>query len=194
MAKHIFILLCYIGFSLILISCRAALVDNNTEQEITETDSSVNLSENDYQIFYGVWEICRVIPGGFKDDSKDPNQYLGNSFYFDVQEIRINDSTVIKSPSYKCTVIAREDYNQFLSRSHPYDESDVIIDCAPYLVYFTVSLQDTIVNSKSSLDNIWSEGFYIKDANTLIMNSSHGLLELKRTGFTSDYEAGFLYP
>ena len=166
------------------------LPENMPTQEIVPSKNDGIVPSEDYhQIFHGTWEITQFIPGGRFSEKDKAETLIGNFVEFSAERIAVNDTILIESPQYFCVLVATEDSHRFWKYFYPDDPSDVLNLESPYFAYIYVRKHFAASENESNNVLGYMRGFYIKDSETLVFDSSVGLLEMKRLSYLEGYES-----
>lgn len=166
---------------------------DNREQEHSRTVLDDTISANAgsamyHQLFFGTWEVSAYIPGGRFSNQEKAETYIGIVIEFSDTYINVDSETVL-TPKYSCTLVETKDRHDFWGYYFPNEDADVLDLDAPYFAY--VYLDNVEEMRQFSDDNIlhYMNGFYIKDAETLVFDGGFGLLEMRRISYPEDYES-----
>lgn len=159
---------------------------SETPQETTATN--LTPEPNYSQLFYGSWKITSFIPGGRFADQNEAEKYIGSTINFSEKEITINNTAVLGNPTYECVLVDTNERDYFWKYFFPDDPSEVLHLDSPYFAYIVVQNSlDAAENPNNDLLH-YMNGFYIKDANTLVFDGSFGMLEMQRISYPPDYQ------
>jgi hypothetical protein len=169
-------------------------VDPTNLSEASDLNSSgsianVGCSSHYFQIFYGKWKVTRFIPGGRFSKPDEASCYVESIIEISDKSINIDDVTVISEPEYFCVLVKTEDHQLFGKYFSPDEPADVIDLDNPYFAYIYLNNVLNIRDNPANDILRYMNGFYVKDSETLILDCSFGLLEMRRLSYPNDYKA-----
>jgi hypothetical protein len=140
-----------------------------------------------HQIFYGTWEVHNFIPGGRYSDQEEMERFVGTIIEFSEYSISVNSASAV-DVEYVCVLVNTDDRSLFWRYYYPDNPSDVLNLDSPYFayIYFNNRLDLQLKDENEILN--YMDGFYIKDSETLIFNSTKGLLKMTRIAYPEDYQ------
>jgi len=170
----------------------SAIEQSNVSTDHVTNDipnNNVTIGDNYNQIFYGEWEITSYIEGGRFSNPQEAKNFIGSSIKFMENAVIVDNTQVIKNPTYCCVLVDTKEQNYFWKYFFPNNPSDIIIQDSPYFAYIYIGNSLDIQESTTNDVLRYMNGFYIKDSETLIFDGSFGFLEMKRLSYPEGYES-----
>lgn len=152
-----------------------------------ETKSKI--TNNNYNLFYGDWEVSGFLEGGKGYDPRILSKYIGTKITCYENELIINDNSYPIN-QYVPYVIAMQDREFFIGSDYMPDDENQLFDIeSAYFVAFTIDIN--LINSSPKDDVILQSQIIVKDNETIVLKTlggCGGYLTLKRTGFLNNIE------
>lgn len=124
------------------------------------------------QVFYGTWRVTRFLDGGRYFPNDNEGELLESMFTLDGDAVSLNGETLLLAPKYEVQLHL------------PHSAKDQLGNRAPYEKWFASDLDYSahirITNLRDELSEAgktefaWIDSFYLKDADTLILDSVPG--------------------
>ncbi|MBQ1554300.1 MAG: hypothetical protein IIZ68_02455 [Clostridia bacterium] len=179
---------------LLLVGCTVAPTESDMIPESAESDNSTtSIIVNDWwttPIFFGEWEVKRVIPGGrFTLDKQEAlEQLVGETVTFANNVVCLGDALLVDNPTYESTIVPISHASEVVQYYWPESEEDrYYSDDDPFFVLIFVRGAWSDWESTSGIKSSWIDEFVIKDEDTLVFLTSYGLLELTRISYPEHY-------
>lgn len=179
------VLLLFIVFS----NCSTS--DGTEIFEVITVQSSIQ-TDGFHQLFYGEWELLEALDYSGRKIDKERAEELSNILVG--ERIIFSDNSATDSAGkysdveYQCEIVESSDLYIFLGNASFVNETDVITSYMPYFVYisFPFEVRNEILTPE--LSTLWyMEGFFIKDAETLVFDAGDCMIEMKRLAYPEYY-------
>jgi hypothetical protein len=173
----------------ILSSCNTVYEAGPIDESVTQ--SSIQ-TDRFHQLFYGEWKLIEALDYGGRKIDKERAEELSNILVG--ERITFSDNSATDSAGkysdieYQCEIVESSDLYIFLGNASFVNETDIINSYMPYFVYmsFPFEVRNEILTPE--LSTLWyMEGFFIKDAETLVFDAGDCMVEMKRLAYPEYY-------
>ncbi|TCK93198.1 hypothetical protein EDC19_1387 [Natranaerovirga hydrolytica] len=149
--------------------------ENNKAQELID-DTFIDKS---YKIYYGEWQIKEMCGEHERLGAhEDADELIGTKIYFNYDKVMINDELAITNPKYRISILPSSiDYYTPYMPSHK--EFGIVGNYFTYVSVYTGGESNPL---------LISAGFYVKDDETLLLESNDAYYRVERIGYIPDVE------
>ena len=154
---------------------------SNEEKAEKNDENDVNSSDTQYKIFFGQWEVTKVVYARPGMNLEKAEAYIGMKINFTRDAIKIEGQNEILKPQYSIAIIPISNLKDSYVNKMP-TLGDIGIN-GEYFVYVYISTDNLIEKF-----HVPGNEFYIKDDDTLIALFEDMYYEIKRISYIEDAE------
>jgi hypothetical protein len=154
---------------------------SNEEKAEKNDENDANSSDTQYKIFFGQWEVTKVVYARPGMNLEKAEAYIGMKISFTRDAIKIEGQNEILKPQYSIAIIPIFNLKDSYVNKMP-TLGDIGIN-GEYFVYVYISTDNLIEKF-----HVPGNEFYIKDDDTLIALFEDMYYEIKRISYIEDAE------